>query len=73
MASVSLVMARNGGALFNLGNGAQTVTAGTDAPAAANTIEMRVDLAAGWTRKEVIVALERFQQTVLGNADIPPA
>lgn len=71
MASVSYQVVRDG---LNLG-GPSEVAVGTAAPTTANNIELRVDLAAGWTKEEVIYATKRifkhFLDAVNGDNSIP--
>lgn len=71
MASVSYTVPRDG---MNLG-GPSEVTVGAAAPTTANTIEIRVDLAAGFTKEEVIYACKRvfkhFLDPINGDNSIP--
>jgi hypothetical protein len=52
MASASFQVARGA-----LSSAASDVTEGTAAPTTANDIEVRIDLAAGWTKREIKDAL----------------
>jgi hypothetical protein len=56
MASASFQIARTG---LDEG-GPIAVTEGVAAPTTANDIEVRIDLAAGWTKLEILEALERI-------------
>lgn len=61
MASVSYQVTRDG-----LYAGPPTeVTQGTAVPTTAANIEIRVDLAAGWTKEEVIYACKRIFKHIL--------
>jgi hypothetical protein len=62
MASASWSIARNGA---SEGGGPIAVTEGVAAPTAANTLELRVDLAAGWTKNEIEIALDRITRFFL--------
>jgi hypothetical protein len=66
MASASFQIARTG---LNEG-GSSSVTEGTAAPTTGNDIEVRIDLAAGWTKLEIEEALERIVRFILdpGNS-----
>lgn len=71
MASVSYQVTRDG-----LYAGAPNeVTVGAAAPTTANNIEIRIDLAAGWTKEEVIYACKRvfkhFLDPINGDNTIP--
>lgn len=70
MASVSFEVARTGGQINVLATGSDPVVLGTAAPTTANTLQLRVDLAGGWTRKEVWEALEKIEIALLANPDI---
>lgn len=61
MASASYQIARDG--LWS--SGPSEVTAGTAAPTTANMLEVRIDLAAGWTRHEIELAMDRIHRHVL--------
>lgn len=65
MASASFQVARNGSAFDNLANGSQAITEGAAAPTTANQLELRIDLAAGWTKLEIVDALEQLQRFFL--------
>lgn len=65
MASASFQVARNGSSFDNLAAGSQAVTEGAAAPTTANQLELRVDLAAGWTKLEIVEALEQLQRFFL--------
>lgn len=65
MASASFQIARNGSAFDNLAAGSQSVTEGVAAPTTANQIELRVDLAAGWTKLEIVDALDQLRRFFL--------
>lgn len=67
MASVSYQVARTGLSENALAAGVQTVTEGAAAPTTANNVEVRVDLAAGWTRLEVEEALDRIARFLLSS------
>lgn len=74
MASASFQIARNGDAIDNLAAGSQAVTEGTAAPTTANGIEVRIDVAGGWTKAEARRALEtiwRYIQDPLTSTSIP--
>lgn len=66
MASASFQIQRGAG-IDTLSAGAQNVVEGVAAPTTANAIELRVDLAAGWTRKEVEVALKVIYNFLKNN------
>lgn len=72
MASVSMEIARDGSKLFVLATGSDIVTLGTAAPTTANTVQLRIDNAAGFRREELLLALERFGEAILKNADLLP-
>ncbi len=61
MASVSFQIARTG--LAEGGN--SSVLEGTAAPTTANDIEVRIDLAAGWTKLEIDQALQRINRFLI--------
>lgn len=65
MASVSFQVARNGASLDSLSAGAQAVSEGTAAPTTANNVEVRIDLAAGWTKREIADALDIIERYFL--------
>lgn len=71
MASVSYQVQRDG--LYAAGP--SEVTTGTAAPTTANAVELRVDLAAGWTKEEIIYAAKRifkhFLDPINGDNSIP--
>lgn len=74
MASASFQIARTGDAIDNLSAGAQNVTEGVAAPTTANGIEVRIDVAGGWTKAEVERALDtiwRYIQNPLNSTSIP--
>lgn len=74
MASASFQIARNGGAIDNLVAGSQAVTEGTAAPTTPNGIEIRIDVAGGWTKAEVRRAIEtiwRYLENPLNSTSIP--
>lgn len=73
MASVSFTIARRGSAIAVLENGSDPITLGTAAPTTANTVQLRVDNAAGWTQTEILLALQRLGEAVEANPDIPVA
>jgi hypothetical protein len=73
MASASFQVARGA---FNdtLAVGAQTVTEATAAPTTANGIEVRIDVAGGWTKREIREALNvvwRFLDNPMNSTSIP--
>jgi hypothetical protein len=73
MTAASFQIARGVGT-DSLSAGSQTVTEGTAAPTTANGIEVRVDVAGGWTKKEVRNALNviwRFLNNRLNSTSIP--
>lgn len=61
MASVSFQIARNGAAE----GGTSTVSEGTAAPTTANDLEVRIDMAAGWTKNEIEIAMDRIFRFLL--------
>lgn len=71
MASVSYQIARDG--LY--GAGPSEVAEGTAAPTTAGDIEVRIDLAAGWTKNEIEIAMDRiarhFWDAINGSSSIP--
>jgi hypothetical protein len=70
MASVSYQLARDG---LNEG-GSSEVTVGAAAPTTANDIEVRIDLAAGFTKLEICERLDRLCRFILdpsNDASIP--
>lgn len=74
MASASFQIARNGDAIDALVAGSQNVSEGTAAPTTANGIEVRIDVAGGWTKAEVERALDtiwRFIQNANNSTSIP--
>ncbi len=74
MASVSFEIARNGGAIDDLSAGAQSVTEGTAAPTTANALQVRIDMATPWTKKDIGIALdtiERYLLDVTKSTSIP--
>lgn len=74
MASASFQIARNGSSIDILANGSQAVTEGTAAPTTANGIEVRIDVAGGWTKNEINEALDtiwRFLSNPLNSTSIP--
>ncbi len=73
MASVSFEIALTGEKVLSLTDSAALVTLATDAPATANTVQLRVDNAAGWSRQDVVIALRRIAEAVEINPDIPVA
>lgn len=60
MASVSYQVLRDG--LF--AGPPSEVTQGTNAPTTSKAIEVRVDLAAGWTKNELELAMDRIARHV---------
>lgn len=73
MASVSFSVARNGDVMNNLATGADTVTEGSSAPGA-GSLEVRIDLDAGWTLKEIenqLDAIWRFAADKTKSTTIP--
>lgn len=62
MASASFQISRNGA---SEGGGPVAVTEGVAAPTTANALELRVDLAAGWTKNEIEIALDRITRFFL--------
>lgn len=66
MASASFQIARGAG-IDSLSVGAQNVTEGVAAPTTANAIEVRIDVAAGWTRKEIENALQIIYNYLKNN------
>ncbi len=74
MASVSFEIARTGDAIDNLGTGAQNVTEGTAAPTTANRLQVRVDMAVPWTKREIKVAMDtlwRYLMDTTKSTSIP--
>ncbi len=74
MASVSFSIARNGDAIEVLAAGSQTVTEGTAAPTTANTLQVRVDMAVPWTKREIKVAMDtlwRYLMDTTKSTSIP--
>lgn len=71
MASTSYQITRDG--LYMAGP--NEVTAGTAAPTTAGNLEVRIDLAAGWTRNEVERAMDRIfyhiLDTINGDTSAP--
>lgn len=65
MASASFQIARTG---LSEG-GSSNVLEGVAAPTTANDIEVRIDLAAGWTKLEIDEALERIVRFILDPAN----
>lgn len=73
MASASFQVQR-GAYIDVLATGTQAVIEGTAAPTTANAIELRVDLAANWTKEEVKTATDtivRFLTDVTQSTSIP--
>lgn len=74
MASASFQIARNGSSIDILTAGSQAVTEGVAAPTTANGIEVRIDVAGGWTKQEVELALDtiwRFIENANNSTSIP--
>jgi hypothetical protein len=64
MASASFQIDR-GTAIDTLAAGSQSITEGTAAPTTANNIEVRIDVAAGWTKNEIEQALDTIFRYIL--------
>lgn len=62
MASASFQIARNGA---SEGGGPIAVTEGVAAPTTAGDLEVRIDLAAGWTKNEIEIAMDRIYRFLL--------
>lgn len=74
MASVSFQIPFQGDAIDLLVAGSQSVTEGTAAPTTANGIEVRIDMASGWTKASIRRSLEtifRFLEDVNRSTSIP--
>jgi hypothetical protein len=67
MASVSFQYAFNGDAIDNLSAGAQNVSEATAAPTTAGGIEVRIDMASGWTKLQIEHALETIFRYLADN------
>lgn len=74
MASVSFQIPFTSGEIDILVAGSQEVTEGTAAPTTANGLEIRIDMASGWTKAEIRRSLEtifRFFDNANNSTSIP--
>lgn len=74
MASVSFQIPFTSGEIDTLATGSQEVTEGTAAPTTAGGIEVRIDMASGWTKNEIEQKLDtifRYLSNANNSTSIP--